>query len=180
MVVRAAAVTAEFVRDFAHEKVMLIFADGRQLAEPDEPLRLVHGGGFFRLQHLDGGVEQDCAEDVADPGEALQQAYASGDEGTAHEDGAGDSPEKHARLACFGNAEEAEEQKEDEQVIDRKGLLDGVAGEVLDCAVGAVVRGEYAGERERRGGPQSDGVERLCGGCRGPRGAAGTPRPSGG
>ena len=95
--------------------------------------------GFWaegRMQ-ADGGDEEDGGEEVADPFEASEEAEASGDEGSAHEDGAEDAPEEDFGLAGGLDAEEAEEEEEDEEVVDREGLFDGVAGEVLGCALAA-------------------------------------------
>ena len=127
-------------------------------------------GDFFLLRQneADAGGEQDEREDVTDPCEALEQAEAGGDEGSAEDDGAENSPEEDAGLKGFGNLEDAEEQQEDEEIVDRERFLNGIAGEELGG--GGVA--ERAKEEEREGeggdGPHDggrDGVGALAAGA---------------
>ena len=131
-----------------------------EACEPAEP-----GGGWgvfvvgFGLEEAEGGDEEDGPEDVLDEVKAGEQGEAAGDEGSAHDDGAGDTPEEDLGLADGRDAEEAEEKEEDEEVVDGEGLLDGVAGKVLDGAGAAVVRAKDEGESEGGGGPERGGPE---------------------
>jgi hypothetical protein len=133
------------------------------------------GRGWGKEQ-ADGGDEQDGGEDVGDPGEAGEQGDAAGDEEAAHEDGSGDSPEEDLGLAGAVDLEEAEEQKEDEEVVDGERLFEGVAGEVLDGGGGprvwrrkrakaraAAIQRAVAAMAVRRG---DRAAERLAGGGR--------------
>ena len=106
-------------------------------ADHDVPV----GVGLVRLQeeHLDPGEDQEGAEDVDDPGEALDQLGADRDHGAAHQQGAHDAPEEDAVLVDRRHREEAEEHRDHEDVVDGQRLLDEVAGEVLDGGAGAVV-----------------------------------------
>jgi len=116
----------------------------------------------------DGGGEEDECEEVADPVEAFEEVEAGGDEGSAHEDGAEDSPEEDARLEGFGDLEDAEEQEEDEEIVDREGLFDGVAGKELGGGCGAQGGQDERGEGEGDGDPhrgRSDGVAMLADGA---------------
>ena len=99
------------------------------------------------------------ANDVADPLEAVEETDASGDEGSAHEDGSGYSPEEDAGLARGKNLEEAEEDEEDEEVVDGEGLFEGVAGEVLDGGGRAESVVDVEGEDERGGYPEDAGYD---------------------
>lgn len=145
---------------FAHEEAVLAVADGREPGEPANP-----AGGFGAIgfcgghDEADGGDEQDCAEDVVNPGEGFEQFYASGDEGAAHDDGSGDSPEEDLGLADVGDSEEAKEQKEDEEVIDGERFFDGVAGEVLHGAFGVEAWHENRSQGERGGDPKDGCVD---------------------
>ena len=75
---------------------------------------------------------------------AVEQGEAREDEDAAHQNGADDSPEKHAALQVRGNLEEAEDEQEDEEIVDAHHLFDEVAGDE--------VGGESAVCGERRAG----------------------------
>jgi hypothetical protein len=85
--------------------------------------------------HPYAGEHQERAEQVDDPVELLDQVCAGCDHGAAHEQRTENSPEQDAVLITGWNAEEAEDQDEDENVIDRKRLLDQIAGEVLQPGI---------------------------------------------
>lgn len=137
---------------FEDKEVILAEADGMDAGEPVEPsgwmgLFL----GVFGQEQTDGAEEEDCGEDVADPVEAFEQAEAGGNEGSAHEDRTGDSPEEDFGLAGWGDFEDIEKEKEDEEVVDGEGLFDGVAGKVLcgGLAAEGVEDEESEGQRGR-------------------------------
>ena len=64
----------------------------------------------------------------------------------AQEDRAEDAPEDHPALVRGGDREVAEDQREDEQVVDREGLLDQKAGQVLLGRRAPLPRPEEPGE----------------------------------
>ena len=104
-----------------------------------------------------------AAEDVADSVEAVEQRDAAGNEEAAHEHGAGDSPEEDAGLVSALDLEEAEEQQEDEEVVDGERLFEAVAGEVLDGAGWARRLAEENGEGEGGGDPECCVRQWRCG-----------------
>ena len=111
----------------------------------------VWGGGN---EQADGGDEDDEGEDIAYRLDAVEQGDATGDEEAAHQHGAGDSPEEDLGLVGTVDLEEAEEQKEDEEVVDGHRLFEYIAGEVLDgtgCPERLV---EEDGEGEGGGDPE--------------------------
>ena len=136
---------------FNDEELVLTKADGADAGEPGNP---AGGVGFFFFvggkDEADGGKEQDRSEDVGDPLEPCKQTEAGGDEGSAHDDSAGDSPEEDFGLMGRLYVESAEEQKKDEEVVDRERLFYGVAGKVL-CG-GLRTEGTEEEERERESG----------------------------
>jgi len=92
--------------------------------------------------------------------ETVEQRDAAGDEDAAHKHGAGDSPEKDPGLVGTVDLKEAEEQKEDEEVIDGHRLFEHVAGEVLDRRGWPQRSMQEEGEGEGSGYPEggaSDG-----------------------
>lgn len=90
----------------------------------------------MRHDEPDRGDQEDCTEDIADPGEAIEQADAGSDECAAHENGSEDSPEEDAGLFEGLNLEDAEEKKEDEEVVDGERFFDSVSGKIFDGVVG--------------------------------------------
>ena len=123
--------------------------------EQGDPARL--GGGVDGLggnEQADGGDEEDRGEDVSDELEVGEEREAARDEESAHEDGSGDSPEEDLGLVGGSDLEEAEEEQEDEEIVDRHGLFEDVAGEVLDGGGGAEGVVEIEGEGESGGDPE--------------------------
>lgn len=155
------------------EEDVVAEGDGVEAGDPAGPERgvvgsFVGGSGFLRQDEADGGDEEDDGEEIAHPLEALKETEAGGDEGAAHEDGSGDSPEEDAGLKGRGDAEDAEDKKEDEEVVDREGLFDGIAGEELGCEEAAEGAEDVDGEEKSRGDPHDrggDGVAMLTEGA---------------
>ena len=132
----------------------------------------------FGEDETDGGGEEDEAEEGLDPVETGEEAEAAGDEGTAHEDGSGDPPEEDAGLVGGGDFEDAEEEQEDEKIVDGEGFLEGVAGEELGGGGGAEEAPEVDGGGSGGGDPHDgggDGVAVLAGGARGAGGGGQAP-----
>src|SRR5690348_13957761 len=97
---------------------------------------------FAMLPHQSNAtVNQDCAEDVHDPVKALEQRDTGKDKRGAHDDRAHHAPRQHSALMLLRYREVAEDQKEDEQVVDAERLLDDVAGEKLQGQLGVRPRG---------------------------------------
>jgi hypothetical protein len=112
------------------------------------------GGG---QDEADSGDEQDGGEGIANPMEAGEKAEAGGDEGSAQDDSASDAPEENLRLMLGCDVDDAEEDKEDEEVVDRERLFDGVAGEILRCALAAEGVEDEEGEGQGGGDPEDGG-----------------------
>ena len=86
----------------------------------------------------------------------MSRADAVGDEEAAHEHGATATPQKRTRRAG-GSAvdlEEAEEEKEDEEIVRGHRLFKHVAGEVLDGRGGAMGVAEEKREGECSSDPE--------------------------
>jgi hypothetical protein len=90
------------------------------------------------VDHLPTGVEQDGREQVQHPAEAGDQHRPGGDEGAAEDQSAEHSEEQHPVLVLTWYGEVAEDDGPHEDVVDREGLLDQVAGEVLLAQLVAV------------------------------------------
>jgi len=101
-----------------------------------------------------GEPEEQDAEEVEDPREVLDDDHAGRDEQTAREQGDGDADEQHLLLVDAGHREARHDDQEDEQVVDREGLLGDVAGEVL--ATEGPVREDADADAEQDGDADVD------------------------
>ena len=97
-------------------------------------------------EHPPGGVKQEQPEDPRDPFEAVEQRDARGDEERPQNNGAADAPQEGLMLACDAGAEAAEDDKEDDQVVDAERTFYGVAGDELKGRLAAVSGGDPHGE----------------------------------
>jgi hypothetical protein len=88
-----------------------------------------------------------------------EEGETSGDEEAAQKDCAGDSPKEDFGLMGGSDLEEAEEEKEDEEIVDGERLLDGVSGEVLYAGGGAKRVMDEGDEGEGGGDPKGSGGE---------------------
>ena len=102
-------------------------------------------------EHPDTAPEQQGAEDVDDPLEALQQLRAGGDERAAQHERAEDAVEEHAVLIGGRDREGAEDQRPDEHVVERERLLEQVAGEELRADVATLNHEQRDAERDADG-----------------------------
>ena len=90
------------------------------------------------------------------------QRGARDDEDRAHDEGAEDAPEQHPVLVRRRHREVGEDHQEDEDVVDRQGLLDQVAGQELQ-ALGRAEPGQISAlKREGERHPDHAPGERLA------------------
>ena len=124
-------------------------------------LHLFVAGG----QHLDAGEDEERAEDVDDPVEALRCSAAPAMMKTARITSAPKMPQKSTRCCrAGGHLEVREEHQEDEDVVDRERLLDQVAGDELQRVrrTGQAEQPQREDQRERD--PHQRPRERLANG----------------
>src|SRR5690348_6339974 len=115
-----------------HQKLAAHEIGGHRHPSPKEAHHPVFGRMHFHFlaaKELGPRVNQESAKQVDDPIEAANQAHAHHDEDAAHDERAQYAPEKHLVLLPAGNAEIAENQQEDEQIINAEGELDQVRSE---------------------------------------------------
>jgi hypothetical protein len=98
--------------------------------------------------HLDAGDDQEGAEQVQHPAELADQRGAQRDHDRAQHDHPQDAPEQHAVLVLPRNREEAEDQRDDEDVVHRQRLLDHEAGVVVHAALRAQVPPDPGAEEQ--------------------------------
>jgi hypothetical protein len=94
------------------------------------------GLGLHRVlilrRHPHSGEDEKGPEDVDDPVELLDQVRPGANHGPAHGERPQDAPEEDPMLVPGRNAEVAEEEGEDEDVVDGKCLLDEIARQELE------------------------------------------------
>src|SRR5438128_2253862 len=113
-------------------------------------------------KELHAGRNQEGAKDVHHPTEPPEQRRPCEDERGAHHEDAEDPKEQDAVLVFARYPERRENDEEDEDIVDRERLLDEVAGEEFEAAVGAVLPGEEGVEAEGESDPQDRPRERLA------------------
>jgi hypothetical protein len=84
-----------------------------------------------------GQHEQQRTEDVEDPGVVLDQGSTDSDERATHDQGDDDPDHQHLLLELSRHREAGHHDEEDEEIVDREGLLGQVPGEVLPAEVPA-------------------------------------------
>jgi hypothetical protein len=105
------------------------------------------------MSDLPGRVEQEQAEDVQGPAEAIDELDASEDEDRAHDQRAEDAPEQDAELILTRNCEEREDDRPYEDIVDREALLDEETRVVLARHHTALPHGQQHAEGEPDGDP---------------------------
>lgn len=90
--------------------------------------------------HLEAGEDEETAEDVEHPVEAMDEHYAGADHRPAHHHRAENAPEEHAVLVFVRDAEIGEDQRDDEHVVHRERHLDEIAGDKLEGVLAATGR----------------------------------------
>ena len=88
-------------------------------------------------EKLDASEDEETSEHEDHPVEHLKQSGARKDESGAHDERPEDPPEKNAMLQRCRDREIREQNKKDEEIVDRESLLDQVAREKLEGALGA-------------------------------------------
>jgi len=141
--------------------------------EGEEALREAHQWVTLRVhfdavraQHSEGRVEKQRTEEVHHPLEPFEDAHPREDEDAAHDDGSEDAPEQHLALVLQGDAQGAEHEQEDEEIVDAERFLDEVAGKVLLCGLAAPPALHDQGEGQPRPDPHHAPGERVTRGHR--------------
>ncbi|MCY1232849.1 hypothetical protein D9M72_453640 [compost metagenome] len=91
----------------------------------------------IRPEQVAGGDQQDEAEDVEHPGEAVDQGGAQEDEAGAGDQGKDNAEQEYLLLVCPGDLEAGHDDQEHEEVVHGQGLLRDIAGEVFRAHGGA-------------------------------------------
>src|SRR5690606_11388903 len=89
------------------------------------------------------------------------ELHAHQDHHATQDDRAEDAPEEHAVLVEAGHPEGREDHRDHEEVVDRKTLLDQVAGEEVDALVPTEKEEDEAVEDQRKRDPEAGPEQRF-------------------
>lgn len=106
-----------------------------------------------RPEHPDAGDDEDRTEHVEDSVNLVEEREASGDEAQSKRERGQDRMVDEPALPCRRNAETCDHHREDRDVVEREGLLQGVTGDVLHRRLTADHHPHDTGEREPNDGP---------------------------
>ena len=143
---------------------MQVRREGEELPGDFDEQVLIHALAFMlvaRERQLDAGEQEERAEDRQQPGEALDGRDTGDDEERPHGDGADDAPEQDAVLEVVRDLEVGEDEDEDEQVIDREGQFQDVAGGEQLGVLRTAPSGQQEAKRDGQGDPDDAPRHRL-------------------
>ena len=137
--------------------------DGNEFAG-DTNERILVGLNFSvaAFEKFDPRVNEEGAEDVDEPVEAIDEGDAGKDEEGAKKESSDDAPEKGGELSFFGDGEIGEENGEDKNVIHTEGEFDDVAGKKFHGGLSAEGEGDDHTEGQGEGDPAGGGLERAA------------------
>src|SRR5690606_30056892 len=92
---------------------------------------------FMAPEHPDAGENEESAEQEQDRLELHHQRHADADQQRTQHHDADNAPEQHPMLQGAWHADEAEDRRDDEDIVHREALLDDVAGEKLQPGLAA-------------------------------------------
>ena len=121
----------------------------RRFVAPHQGVVLDVGILVAVLEELDPGEDQDRAEDQEHEREVGQQGGADRDEDRPQDQRQGDAQREQLVPVLGRDGERRHDDHEDEQVVDRQGLLDDVPGEVLRPVRRPGPRPEHEAEDDR-------------------------------
>ena len=93
-------------------------------------------GRFLDEHHLDAREDQEDREQIQHPAVVFDDRRTQANHDGAQHDHAQDAPEQHPMLVFAGNGEEAEDQRDDEDVVHRQRLFDHKGGQILGRRLG--------------------------------------------
>src|SRR6185437_15029818 len=112
-------------------------------------------------EQADAAVNQDRAKNVDDEFKALEQRYADQNKDQTHYQRAQHSPDQNFVLRVAGHAEVAEENQENEEVIDAQRLFDHISGHELEHGSVPMPQIHQAGKGRCQQHPENCPADRL-------------------
>ena len=137
--------------------------DGNEFAgDTDERILVGLNFSVAAFEQFDPRVDEEGAEDVDEPLEAIDQGDAGKDEEGAKKESSDDAPERGGELGFFGDGKIGEEHGEDKNVIHAEGEFDDVASKEFHGGLGAEGEGDDHTEGQGEGDPAGGGLERAA------------------
>ena len=153
-----------------HDEALLAIAVGRGHEAAEEAQQRVLGGVDHVVvalrPHPIARIEEQEPEDVDRPMEGFDDGRAEADEDGPEDDGAQDPVEEHAMLVHQRHGEGREDQREDEDVVNRQAELEQIAGEVRRAVLRASRQRDQYPERQAQGDVEGAEHRRLAEGRR--------------
>jgi hypothetical protein len=118
--------------------------------------------GLALPEHAQARVDEEGAEDVDDPVEAVNQRGTEPDHDDAHDERAEHAPEEDAVLILGRDLEVTEDEQEDEEVINRERQLDDVTRQEFDARHTAQSPEDAARKQQRQRDPDGAPSCRLA------------------
>jgi hypothetical protein len=112
------------------------------------------------------GVDEERAEEVDHPMKGLEQRCADRNEDGPKHESDKNSPEQCSMLQCGRHGEKAQDDDEDEYVVERKGAFEEVAGQIFTAGGRVVFRPHDEAEGKAEKGPDNRGPGGLFQGLR--------------
>ena len=143
--------------------VVEVGGDGNEFAG-DTNERILVGLNFSvaAFEKFDPRVNEEGAEDVDEPVEAIDEGDAGKDEEGAKKESSDDAPEEGREVGFFGDGEIGEENGEDKNVIYTEGEFDNVAGKEFHGGLGTEAEGNDHTKGQGEGDPAGGGLERSA------------------
>src|SRR5260370_9766289 len=123
------------------------------VSNTDDGIALIVNGFVALREHVNAGVDEEDAKNGKNPMEAGHEDSTSSDHHAAHEESADDAPGKHAVLHTFVNLKGAENNQEDEEIINAESFFDDVASEVFEAPLFTSPMPDPAAEGDGKGDP---------------------------
>ena len=143
--------------------VVELGGDGNEFASnTDERILVGLNFSVAALEQFDPRVDEEGAEDVDEPVEAIDEGDTGKDEEGSKKESSDDAPEKGGELSFFGDGEISEEYGEDKNVIHTEGEFDNIAGKEFHGGLGAEGEGDDHTEGQGEGDPAGGGLERAA------------------
>ena len=137
--------------------------DGNEFAgDTDERILVGLNFSVAAFEKFYPSIDEEGAEDVDEPVEAIDQGDAGKDEEGAEKESSDDAPEEGRELGFFGDGEIGEENGEDKNVIHAEGQFDNIAGKKFHGGLGAEGEGNDHTKGQGEGDPAGGGLERAA------------------
>ena len=129
--------------------------------QQDQPVALGAGRFLSRAQHVGAGDHEDCAEEVGDDVEMVEQRDSRQHEPEAQDHRAHDAAIQHAMLRARADAERAKNNQEDENIVGAERFFKDVGGDEFNAGLASAREVDPEAKAERESNPCGAFDERV-------------------